>query len=73
MIRNLEKAGFGSGNTIVRPFGKGVELVVAQSPATTDMVAQIEPAGIGSLATVWLRPDSFPRRDELVPTMVKGC
>ena len=73
MVRNLENAGFGVGNTSVRALGKGVELVMAHTPETTSVIAQIEPAGTGSTATVWLQPDPFYRRAELVLTMIKGC
>lgn len=68
MVRNLEQRYDRSG-MMVRPLdGGGSELVVGAM-----LVAHAMPNAGGSRVTVWLRPEPFYRRADVVPDMVKGC
>ena len=75
MARNLERVrGSALANTTtvavtIRPLEDGgSELVVP-----TMVMAHAYPAGSGSRVRVWLQPEWFARRTELVPAMLKDC
>lgn len=56
------------------PLGKEVAIrFVSHGGSHWTAVANIEPSGSGSLATVYLRNTYFYRRDEFIPTLVKDC
>lgn len=62
-------------STTVRPLDRPdrLEVILRTSPEVTIVVAHVEPNGIGSRATIWLRSTWFYRGDELVAAMAKDC
>jgi hypothetical protein len=73
MARNAESAYPFAGTT--RPLDErgAYDLALRLMPDMTFAYAVAEPEAGGSRVTIWLRPAWFHRRDELIPSMLKGC
>lgn len=68
MARNLEKERSEAVPQVLPLDDGGSELVVR-----TMLVARARPATTGSQVTIWLRPQWFYRKAELIPALLAGC